>query len=450
AAWLPPDLGAGQFSLTFTVPSRHWNGFQADPIVWAGEQSSPIATITPTGPRGWRWLGDGSFYWFTDGSLLSHSRPKESGNEAFRYRQEWRPGNDPDLSPPFRLSELNLEDSLRTIRNNPVPRVKEYADTVLEEMIRDGKLPADFREPIHLLPRVQFHDKIATAFSYHLATTPTLTYTTSLHREMKNIDPIEEFLFHTRAGHCERFASALALMLRSEGIPAVMVLGFKGCEPTEEPGKYVVREAHAHAWVAALIQEFGPPTGTNQLVSRWRSLDPTPSGSIAEESNTGSVWTQPAVSWLRSHFRTYISEYTGEERRRALAELITQATRIEIFAIAVALVAAAVLLRGLLRHRKKQPTSRASPHAEWFARLVSTLSSGGFKPTPGETPLEFATRAAIALRKNTATVEVAEVPLDWVETYYESRFGDKPFPQDRRATLESRLEALIAALAHGY
>jgi protein-glutamine gamma-glutamyltransferase len=240
------------------------------------------------------------------------------------------------------------------------------------------------------------------------------------------------------------------LMLRSQGIPAVMVLGFKGCEPTEEPGKYVVREAHAHAWVAALIQEFEPPTGTNQLVSRWRSLDPTPISSSVEENKTGNAWTQPAVSWLRSHFRTYISEYSGEQRRHALAELATHATRIENLAIAVSLIAGAVLLRGLLRRRRKQPTPRPSPHAEWFVRLGTALSTGGFRPTPGETPLEFATRAATALRKNAATVEVAEVPLDWVEAYYESRFGDKPFPENRRATLESRLDALIAALKRGY
>ena len=98
ATWSPPDLGAGQFTLTFTVPSRHWNGFQADPIVWAGDQPAPIATLTPSGPRGWRWLGDGSFFWFSDGSLLSNPRPKESDTEGFRYRQEWRPGNDPDSS----------------------------------------------------------------------------------------------------------------------------------------------------------------------------------------------------------------------------------------------------------------------------------------------------------------------------------------------------------------
>ena len=107
------------------------------------------------------------------------------------------------------------------------------------------------------------------------------------------------------------------------------------------------------------------------------------------------------------------------------------------------LVAGVVLLRGLLRHRRKQQTPRPSPHAEWFARLVTILGTGGFKPTPGETPLEFATRAAVSLRKNAATVEVAEVPLDWVEAYYESRFGDRPFPQNRRgATLESRLGSL--------
>src|SRR4026209_2514994 len=40
--------------------------------------------------------------------------------------------------------------------------------------------------------------------------------------------------------------------------PPVRVLGFKGCEPTDEPGRYIVRQSHAHAWVEALIEDYQP------------------------------------------------------------------------------------------------------------------------------------------------------------------------------------------------
>src|SRR5262249_51865041 len=162
---------------------------------------------------------------------------------------------------------------------------------------------------VTMLPRAEFHNLIARELCSHLATTPTLTYTTELRRTNKDIDPVEDFLFHTRAGHCERYATALVLMLRSQGIPAVLVLGFKGCEPTEEHGRYLVRQEHAHAWVEALIQDYQPrPWWKVWRTSRWLTLDPTPTGIPAEAVSTG--WTDRATSWLRRIYNTYLIAYT--------------------------------------------------------------------------------------------------------------------------------------------
>jgi hypothetical protein len=77
--------------------------------------------------------------------------------------------------------------------------------------------------------------------------------------------PLEYFLLETREGHCEYFAGAFCLMLRSLGIPARVVEGFAGMEPTAVPRQFIVRFAHAHAWVEAIL-------GDNY----WTSLDPTP------------------------------------------------------------------------------------------------------------------------------------------------------------------------------
>ena len=129
---------------------------------------------------------------------------------------------------------------------------------------------------------------------------------------------MEDFLFFTHAGHCERFATALVLMLRSQGIPAVLVLGFKGCEPAEEPGRYIVRQEHAHAWVEALIQDYRPrPWWNVWQTSRWLTLDPTPTGIPAEAASTG--WTDRATSWLRRIYNTYLIAYTPEDRVRLSA-----------------------------------------------------------------------------------------------------------------------------------
>ncbi|HVX62944.1 MAG TPA: transglutaminaseTgpA domain-containing protein, partial [Pirellulales bacterium] len=68
-----------------------------------------------------------------------------------------------------------------------------------------------------------------------------------------NLDPIEDFLTRHPTGHCEYFASALTLMLRSVGIPSRMVIGFKGGEWNDVGKYYQVRELHAHAWVEAYM-----------------------------------------------------------------------------------------------------------------------------------------------------------------------------------------------------
>ncbi|MGB6067311.1 MAG: transglutaminase-like domain-containing protein, partial [Desulfomonilaceae bacterium] len=87
------------------------------------------------------------------------------------------------------------------------------------------------------------------------------------------VHPIEYFLFKSRAGDCEYFAGALCLMLRSIGIPARVVEGFKGAEPTSVPNEFIVRFSAAHAWVEAALDDTG-----------WTRLDPTPPGSELAEN----------------------------------------------------------------------------------------------------------------------------------------------------------------------
>lgn len=78
-------------------------------------------------------------------------------------------------------------------------------------------------------------------------------------------NPLEDFLFVYKSGHCEYFASAMVLLLRSQGIPARFVTGFLGAEYNPLEDYYIVRQQNAHAWVEA----YTPTCG-------WRVYDPTP------------------------------------------------------------------------------------------------------------------------------------------------------------------------------
>jgi hypothetical protein len=98
------------------------------------------------------------------------------------------------------------------------------------------------------------------------------TYTLQLSRTTPR-DPIAEFLFIRKQGHCEYFASSMAVMLRTLGIPARVVNGFRGAEFNSLTSQYLVRESDAHSWVEAYFPGKG-----------WVTFDPTPGGPAPEHT----------------------------------------------------------------------------------------------------------------------------------------------------------------------
>jgi len=437
-SWSPPNLGPGQFTFEFDIPPRLPGLIWADPVQWVPNEPPPIATITRRGMRGWLPIRDGSFYWDMTTSMRSAPR---------KQVQVYCPREDHDMSPPFHFVDSGFEEELAPLRQNPVPRIREYADRVLKTIVDAGELPNDFRDELTLQPKPQYHDLIARKFSSHLATTSTLQYTTDLRRENKAVDPVEDFLFYSKSGHCERFATALVLMLRAEGIPAAFVLGFKGCEHVED-GKYIVRQEHAHAWVMALVLKPGEPVGQGDprnRVYQWRSLDPTPG---SEHSANSGPWWRQANQWMETRFEMYVTNYTAEERRKALAALVTHLTRPDTLATIVGgvlfLAAMRLAIRRLLTRVKR--TQPGTSSIQWFNELVSVLTAHGIIPAPSDTPLEFATTANAALRER-GHAEVADVPLMWANAYYQDRFGGMPPSDARLAELDAALERLRQALS---
>ncbi|HSQ19127.1 MAG TPA: DUF3488 and transglutaminase-like domain-containing protein [Blastocatellia bacterium] len=92
-------------------------------------------------------------------------------------------------------------------------------------------------------------------------------------------DPLAEFLFKTREGHCEYFATAMVIILRTLEIPARVVNGFQMGEFNELNDLYTVRESDAHSWVEAYFPR----------ADSWIEFDPTPSAGINDYSRGGIV-----------------------------------------------------------------------------------------------------------------------------------------------------------------
>jgi len=94
-------------------------------------------------------------------------------------------------------------------------------------------------------------------------------------------EPVRHFLEHSRAGHCELFASAAVLLLRARGVPARFVTGFRSTEYNAIGGYGVVRGRDAHAWAEVFVD------------GRWRTFDPTPSAGLDAERGAGAgPWGQ--------------------------------------------------------------------------------------------------------------------------------------------------------------
>ncbi|MEZ4474595.1 MAG: transglutaminaseTgpA domain-containing protein [bacterium] len=203
------------------------------------------------------------------------------------------------------------------------------------------------------------------------------TYSLELDEVPAGEDPAWFFLSSSRRGHCELFASAFVLMARSLDLPARLVSGFRVFEHNRAGGWYVVRQRDAHAWAEVWID------------GAWRTVDPTPPGSLEGEQaaaldGLGARWDQ-LKRWLRQ----------GVER---LANL-TASELLGILATIAALVVTLLLIRRRRERRRSTPPPPVwpplgrlearlharlpRPAAETLARYADRLREAG-QPEPAE------------------------------------------------------------------
>lgn len=251
-------------------------------------------------------------------------------------------------------------------------------------------------------------------------------YTLELPSEMPR-DPLAFFLFSRRRGHCEFFASSMAIMLREVGIPSRVVTGFRGGEFNQVSGNYIVRASDAHSWVEAYIPGAG-----------WASYDPTPAGDAPVLSPLRKLelyadafrqfWREWVVNYDINHQQT-LAETTASTTRNRIDQLRTSVfnsyNRLQQHAkqtyesfflkqpvriartIALILFALAVLFKlpGMLhyvrrivlaRNPARQPEVAA---AIWYQRMTAAAKRRGYARRASQTPTEFTnTIAAEPLR----------------------------------------------------
>jgi hypothetical protein len=423
--------GENGYVLEFDLNGKRKDPVQADPPWWVPRGVCPFCTKNERGSHSWIPLGDGSFYPPTGRVLTKH------------YRQVMRPPIEPDLSPAFQVvrgnsipvglipvvprppekpnpatEEQRYLATLEPYRFNPLPRVRAWTEKLIDQLVTTGSLSADvvarYSPDDGTFPPADF-EVVARAIAGHFASSGEFSYGTENLRHDKTLDPVEDFLLNTKTGSCEWYATALTLCLRSVGLPAQCVLGFKGCE-SEEDGRYTVRQDHAHAWVEVLIRRprpdgFVPMTETDvfqnplpppTVVWHWLSLDPTPGSDAESKTSSGIVGLWDSVrAWWLAFFNDFVVRYDPERRQRAAATAERWAKNYwregsaGLFGLS-ALVAVGLVVRRT-RRRVRSASAPVDPAPVWYRRFLAVAAAAGFAPAGGETPGEFADRVAVAV-----------------------------------------------------
>jgi transglutaminase-like putative cysteine protease len=237
---------------------------------------------------------------------------------------------------------------------------------------------------------------------------------------------VDEFLFETREGFCEHYASALTFLLRAAGLPARVVMGYQGGELNALGGYYIVRQTDAHAWTEVWLEDEGwiRVDGVAAVAPERVALGYDGRGSGGVTSAAALLrarWSRPiALLWdaVNTRWQAWIVGY-GPDMQRSLLESLgfTDLRRAQRSAVLLGLtiVATMTLLIGLsayLSWRRRQ-RSGVDAAALCFARFVQELRRLDVPTrTPTEGPRAYTERAASTLPHAAAPIRaVADLYL---------------------------------------
>jgi len=258
-------------------------------------------------------------------------------------------------------------------------------------------------------------------------------------------DPIAYFLFDLRRGHCEFFASSMAVMLRSLGISARLVNGFLQGSFNDVTGHYTVRASDAHTWVEVFFPSYG-----------WVPFDPTPAaGRLAQPALFGRLgiyldalqtfWQEWVINYDFFH-QVILARQLERSTRRATTDSRSYFRR-RYRDLVVAVLLAGGLLAALhwrralalwmqeagMRTRARRGVVRPEDATIAYHRLLRILARRRIHKSPALTPGEFA-----------ASLAGPSAPLvrDFTRLYVETRFGRTAGLLPRMNDLLRRLQAL--------
>lgn len=351
----------------------------------------------------------------------------------------------------------NLHYGVRAFLEETSEPLEAYKPQLAEiDRVENLLLPAIDRRIIDLARKITAdvvsHEAQARALESYLRT----HYGYSTELPPKTVaDPLAEFLFDRKKGHCEYFSSAMAVMLRAVNIPARVATGFQSGVFNPVSGWYVVRASDAHSWVEAWLPGRG-----------WTTFDPTPPSARAA---TYSVWTRIGLyfdaaetfwhewvlnydrdrqlvlaSWMEDGGRDFGTRWfsdlgarLGELKREAAAGVRRYGLNLTILAaigVAAWFLSPRAVRWWFTRKRVREAqrgSARPSDATLLYERMLYVLRRRGFAKPGWTTPAEFARQ----LPASPASAIVSE----FTAAYNDLRYGGNAAAAPRMVALLEEL-----------
>jgi transglutaminase-like putative cysteine protease len=340
------------------------------------------------------------------------------------------------------LVSYRLESSPSYTVSGPLPNLMRQSDTRLPE----GRNPRSIALAREMRERAGSDEVFVTAV---LAKFREEEYFYTLEPPRLELNSVDDFLFNTRRGFCEHFASAFTMMARAAGIPARVVTGYQGGELNPISGYLLVRQSEAHAWSEVWLEGRGwvrvDPTaavapqriesGLEAALTRGESLP----GSFLRQS---TLLTQMRLAWdaANTFWNNQVVAF-GEAQQHWLLERLNigDADWEELgIALVLTLVAFFALMSAYLAWRFRPRAM--DPLAQIYDQLCRKLARHGLPRAAHEGPTDYVARVA------QARPELAGQLAEARNLYVALRYGPRSWgPQLNRSEL-SRLKFVVNQL----
>jgi hypothetical protein len=250
-------------------------------------------------------------------------------------------------------------------------------------------------------------------------------------------NPADEFLFETRRGFCEHYASSFALLMRIAGIPARIVLGYLGGEYNGLGGYLLVRQSDAHAWVEVWLDGKGwvrvDPTAAVDpgRVERSDLLEGLASGAPLrfrlDNVDTLRRWAHNLRllgDAIGTGWRDWVLGLSSTRQQRMLETV--GLSQLREYGLVLALIVSSGVVLGLLLAALTKPSAPKDPLDKIYAAYCKRLAQVGLSRHSNEGPLDFS-RRVIAIRP-----DLRDPMQSFSELYLPLRYGANGGSRDYR------------------